>query len=86
MSRKVNIEWRNVRLSCKHVVHRVYIHPILWDAFCSSLEEKVPLFDYQPFFVRRSVDGKQCSSSTWCPSFSIILSKNTQVFEYIDPR
>jgi hypothetical protein len=27
MSQKVNTEWRNVRLNCKHVVHRVSVHP-----------------------------------------------------------
>jgi hypothetical protein len=58
MSQKVNYEWMNVNLSCKHVVHRVFFHPITWDACCSSLKEKVPLFDLPPLFVHQSVDGK----------------------------
>jgi hypothetical protein len=58
MSEKANTEWRNVRLDCKHVVHRVYVHPITWDACCSSLEEKIPLFDLQALSIRRSADGK----------------------------
>jgi hypothetical protein len=58
MSQKANIEWMNVRLSCKHAVHRVFVHPITWDAFYSSLEEKVPLFGLQPFSIRQSLDGK----------------------------
>jgi hypothetical protein len=33
---------------CKNVVHRVFFNPITWDACCSSLEEKVPLFSLQP--------------------------------------
>jgi hypothetical protein len=44
MSQKVKSEWMNVNLSCTHVVHRVSVHPITWDACCSSLKEKVPLF------------------------------------------
>jgi hypothetical protein len=87
MSQKVNTEWRNARLGCKHDVHRVYVHPITWDAFCSSLEEKVELLiGLQPLFFRQSVDEKKCSSSNWCPSFSTSLSKNPQGIEYLDPR
>jgi len=44
MSQKKNTEWRNARLGCNYVVHRVSIHLITWDACCSSLEEKVLLF------------------------------------------
>jgi hypothetical protein len=70
MSQKVNSKWMNVKLGCTYVVHRVYVHPITWDACCSSLEAKVPLFGLPPLSIRRSVDGKQCSSSIWCPSSS----------------
>jgi hypothetical protein len=59
MSQKENNEWRNERLSCKHVVHRLYVNPIARDACCSSLEEKVPLFDLPPPFLCWSVDGKK---------------------------
>jgi hypothetical protein len=86
MSQKEKTEWRKVRLSYKHVVHRVFVHPITWDARCSSLEEKVPLFGLPPMYVRQLVDGEQCSSSIWCSSFSTILSKNPQGIEYLDPR
>ena len=78
MSQKVNSEWMNVKFSCKHVVHRVSIHPITWDACCSSLKAKVPMFDLPPLSVHRSMDGKQCSSSIWCPSSSISWSKTLQ--------
>jgi hypothetical protein len=86
MSQKENIEWRNVMHGCKNVVHRVFFHPITWDACCSSLEEKVPLFSLQPLSARRSVDGKECSSSIWCPSFSTSLSKTPQGINYLDSR
>jgi hypothetical protein len=52
MSQKENTEWRNVRLSCKQDIHKVFVHPITWDACCNSLEEKVPLSSLQPLFVR----------------------------------
>jgi hypothetical protein len=58
MSQKENTEWRNVRLGCKHVVHRVYVHPILWDACCSSLESKLQMFGLKPLSIHQSVDGK----------------------------
>jgi hypothetical protein len=58
MSQKVNSEWMNVKLGCKHVVHRVYVHPITWDAYCNNLKEKVPLFGLPPLSVRQSMDGK----------------------------
>jgi hypothetical protein len=59
MSEKESIEWRNVMHGCKNVVHRVFFHPITWDACCSRFEEKVPLFSLQPLSSRRSVEGKQ---------------------------
>jgi hypothetical protein len=71
---------------CKHVVHRVFFHPITWNACCSSLEEKISVFGLETLSSRRSMDGKQCSSSIWCPSFSISLSKTPQGIEYLDPR
>jgi hypothetical protein len=60
MSQKVNIEWRSVNLGSKHDVHRVSVHPITLDAWCSSLEEKVPLLCLPPVSFYWSVDGKQC--------------------------
>jgi hypothetical protein len=86
MSQKDNSEWRNIRIGCKHVVHKVYLHPVTWDALYNRLEEKVPLFDLQPLSIHRSVDGKKFSSSIWCPSFSTILSKNPQGIKYLDLR
>jgi hypothetical protein len=59
MSQKVNSEWMNVNLGCKHVVHRVFVQSITWDSYCINLEAKVPLFDLPPLYARRSVDGKQ---------------------------
>jgi hypothetical protein len=59
MSHQVKSEWKNVNLSYKHVVHRVYVHAITWDAFCISLKEKVPLFCLPPLYVRQFVDGKE---------------------------
>jgi hypothetical protein len=58
MSQKVKFEWMNVNLGFTHVVHRVSFHPITWDACCSSLEAKVPLFDLPPLYIRQSMDGK----------------------------
>jgi hypothetical protein len=58
MSQKENIEWRNVRLGCNHVLHRVFVHPITWDDSCGSLKEKLPLFGLQPLSVFQFVDGK----------------------------
>jgi hypothetical protein len=86
MSQTTNTEWRNVRLDCKHVEYRVSGHPTTWDACCSSLEANVLLFGQQPLSTRRSVDGKSYSSSTWCTSFSIKLSKTPQGIGYLDPR
>ena len=63
MSQKVNSEWMNVKLGYKHVVIRVSVHHITWDACYSSLKEKVPMFGLPPMSARRSVDGKKCSSS-----------------------
>jgi hypothetical protein len=57
MSQKVNSEWMNVKFGCMHVVHRVFVHPINWDAFYSSLKEKVPLFSLPPLSIHWSVDG-----------------------------
>ena len=70
ISQKVKSEWMNVNLSRMHVVHRVSIHPITWDACYSSLEAKVPLFGLPPLFFYQSVDENQSSSSIWCQSSS----------------
>jgi hypothetical protein len=59
MSQKVNSEWMNAKLGCKHAIHRVFVHPITWDACCSSLKAKVPLFGLPPLSVRHSMDEKK---------------------------